>query len=998
MLGRRLVLALLVLAVGVVPALAPTPASAGPVMCAEGDVTVDGRIFPEPEASTSYLRFAEFECGIEFLAERFPGLVEITEVGRSEEDHAVYDVLVTDEAVTTPKEKLLVVSSIHGNEIGAREGGARVMEDMVDPRFLADEEWMTQLLDQYVVHFLFPNPDGWVAGELTGSDDAGVAWTRGNGTGRDLNRNFPVQGFISGRNGTLEEPESQAIVDEVFGDDPDGWYLGTDNHGQGGDTYAAAGLQIVGEFDYQKSETLARFADGIDDTMAEYDVLENLQQLNEASGQDAGSYHWGTLYDMLGYSASGSLIDYYNTVNGVGGSGFATELTAGQGANFATYVPLQNQIFVDSIRAINYTMFRQAVDRQDFTYEVGGEVAYLFDPEVVTSDDTNGVGHVPDPEIGEVHGQQPYSATRMRFFEDLNGQADRPLTSVRVGEVASGAVDLAWFDSLVLANDALPEPGGIDSEAWFARLREWVEAGGNLVVTDAAAPALASLGLVPAEAVTMEPEYVGFADFTDRSLPLNENLRGVASQTYDTVPIGYSFGTAGGAPGNTAPNWKVSQSAWEAAGGITAGTNGTGQTIYGEAPLGEGRVRFLGALLPDPTEEYYHPFGLQSYAVTYTGYTLLQNMLRWDNPTRVERPVEPGGPGSGPGGGPGSGSGPGSGPGGEPGAGPGAGPGGEPQPGTDPEPGGRPAESIAVRRLAGADRVETAARISEGTREASEVVVLARADEYADALAGGPLAASLGAPLLLTPSDRLADVTAAEVARLGATEAVLLGGEAALSAAVASDLSSRGVLVRRVAGTERFATAAAIAGELGASDEVLVAEGANADPARGWPDALSASALGSAARVPVLLVERDRLPEATATALDASDSVTVVGGPAAVGDPVVAALDERAGAVARLAGPNRYATSRAVADEAVRRGVAGRQAFIATGRAFADGLTAGAATGAEGGALLLADDGASEDALSWLEANRDALLEVTLAGGTAAVGGGVEEQIRTSMR
>ena len=41
-------------------------------------------------------------------------------------------------------------------------------------------------------------------------------------------------------------------------------------------------------------------------------------------------------------------------------------------------------------------------------------------------------------------------------------------------------------------------------------------------------------------------------------------------------------------------------------------------------------MRILGALLPDPTEEFYHPFGLQDYAVTYTGYTLLQNMINVD--------------------------------------------------------------------------------------------------------------------------------------------------------------------------------------------------------------------------------------------------------------------------------------------------------------------------------------------------------------------------------
>ena len=55
-------------------------------------------------------------------------------------------------------------------------------------------------------------------------------------------------------------------------------------------------------------------------------------------------------------------------------------------------------------------------------------------------------------------------------------------------------------------------------------------------------------------------------------------------------------------------------------------------------PLGKGRVRFLGALLPDPTEDFYHPYGLQNYAVTYTGYTLLQNMLAHDNPARVDAP------------------------------------------------------------------------------------------------------------------------------------------------------------------------------------------------------------------------------------------------------------------------------------------------------------------------------------------------------------------------
>ncbi|MFT5564937.1 MAG: hypothetical protein ACI970_001674, partial [Myxococcota bacterium] len=97
---------------------------------------------------------------------------------------------------------------------------------------------------------------------------------------------------------------------------------------------------------------------------------------------------------------------------------------------------------------------------------------------------------------------------------------------------------------------------------------------------------------------------------------------GIASQTFDTVPLGYNFGGSN----NSAPNWRVDTAKWEAAGGMTAGTT-SGDTIYGEIGVGAGRIRILGALLPDPTEDFYHPFGLQDYAVTYTGYTLLHNMI-----------------------------------------------------------------------------------------------------------------------------------------------------------------------------------------------------------------------------------------------------------------------------------------------------------------------------------------------------------------------------------
>lgn len=306
-----------------------------------------------------------------------------------------------------------------------------------------------------------------------------------------------------------------------------------------------------------------------------------------------------------------------------------------------------------------------------------------------------------------------------------------------------------------------------------------------------------------------------------------------------------------------------------------------------------------------------------------------------------------------------------------------------------------------VERLSGPSTAATSVAVSRRLFEGADVVVIARDDDYADALASGPLAADLTAPLLLTPRDRLAEEVAAEVDRLGAEEAVLAGGPAALSDAVAASLRDRGLSVRRVAGPNRFATAAAIATAIGVGSDVLVAEGDHADPARGWPDALSAGAYGAALGRPVLLVTHARLPQETAELLDGSVDVTVVGGPAAVSDEVVAAIDARAGIVRRVAGENRYATSVQAARAARDAGAGAAIVHLATGRSFADALVGSAAAGVSGGVMLLID---GQD-LDGSPAARDLLGEwargissARIVGDTRAVTPATEEQIRRILR
>ncbi|MBW3662166.1 MAG: cell wall-binding repeat-containing protein [Actinobacteria bacterium] len=247
------------------------------------------------------------------------------------------------------------------------------------------------------------------------------------------------------------------------------------------------------------------------------------------------------------------------------------------------------------------------------------------------------------------------------------------------------------------------------------------------------------------------------------------------------------------------------------------------------------------------------------------------------------------------------------------------------------------ATDVTVRRHAGPTRLETAVAISRETfpeAGSASAVLLARADDFADALAGAPLAVHLDAPLLLTARDELAEVARQELRRvlpLGGT-VHLLGGTEALSRAVADDVRALGYLVTRHAGEDRYATAASIARALPGTGGALIASGVS------FPDALAASAPAARDGVPILLTRRDELPHATTEVLDDRGvaDLVVVGGPAVVSAAVEEQLTDTIERVERVAGADRYATAVAVLARYYDRpsGVS-----LASGTDFPDALT-----------------------------------------------------------
>ncbi|MGH9068943.1 MAG: cell wall-binding repeat-containing protein, partial [Acidimicrobiales bacterium] len=125
-----------------------------------------------------------------------------------------------------------------------------------------------------------------------------------------------------------------------------------------------------------------------------------------------------------------------------------------------------------------------------------------------------------------------------------------------------------------------------------------------------------------------------------------------------------------------------------------------------------------------------------------------------------------------------------------------------------------PTKGTPVRRLAGPTRIGTAVAVSVHafpTPHSAGAVVLARADAFPDALAAGPLAAAEKAPLLLSGGSALDPATASEIARVLAPgkTVYLVGGTSALGPLVGTELRALGYRVVRLAGANRFATAAA---------------------------------------------------------------------------------------------------------------------------------------------------------------------------------------------
>jgi hypothetical protein len=708
---------LLALVAGTATMALAAPAAATPV-CTDGYkggppmAECGGRIFPEAANAQAYIQyhanplgFEEFRHGLEFLAQKYPRWVSVTtldqiyndpkavsagpdgirphEQGDTGDGKQIFVLKITDHQVADKDKKPLFFSlSVHGNERGGLEGGARTAEDLAmaaeaggkivdgvanyensatgrEPKF--NEYEVKDVLAKEVVYMTSFNVDGWSVGDWWAQPP--LPYERGNSLGTDLNRQMPTVGRINTSRNPLEESEMKhgtRFMHDIAAAAPGGkMAYGADIHGE---LTSQAYMDIMypaGEFDSVDHRRLMAIAERtksyIDATLYQgiIDEAENASTGNEdEAAQNAvptRPAHWATVWDTLGYTDTGFIGDYLAQPLSVTGMDY--EIAFNHTVPDKTWNVYLQENHINASRgiiktAMAYALFQEEeFSAKNVVIDPKGRPGYVIDPDTVSDKDENGPGTLPGPggdgksANGEAVAQASYNVTNQKWFKDTSRLMPKPFLGLSSGDIAESGSFLDFVDTLVLADNKMPadvQGRPVDAKKYWENIREWVGRGGNLVLTDRALHGLADLGIVAAGAVKDITVYQPYANMKDFSHPLLTGLRPNARQLVEAPVLGYEIGN------DASPMTVVDLAAWEAAGGKTVATTGNNSgsstpasdtvTSIGELKVKEGFIRVVGGALPTPTETNDHRYGLKSYAMTYTGLYIMENAIKNDAP------------------------------------------------------------------------------------------------------------------------------------------------------------------------------------------------------------------------------------------------------------------------------------------------------------------------------------------------------------------------------
>jgi hypothetical protein len=251
----------------------------------------------------------------------------------------------------------------------------------------------------------------------------------------------------------------------------------------------------------------------------------------------------------------------------------------------------------------------------------------------------------PDPKEVLGYRQRDYQVTPFAAFETLDEFANGPVDPLTVEEVRNGA--LIGDGELAYDNLVVNHTDGLD-EAYRSALETYVEAGGNLVLTDSALELAASLdvaglGAVEESDVTTlsqvfndygnpetdeENDRVPYQDVDgDNDHPLFMDRREESEESWVTQREPWNYPKLG-YTSQELPVYAINETALEAD-NIAVGYQTRDNVRLATAGTISDRVgvHMLGTLLPPAEQRNLHPFGMDGHALTMFGYQLLCNVL-----------------------------------------------------------------------------------------------------------------------------------------------------------------------------------------------------------------------------------------------------------------------------------------------------------------------------------------------------------------------------------
>lgn len=263
-----------------------------------------------------------------------------------------------------------------------------------------------------------------------------------------------------------------------------------------------------------------------------------------------------------------------------------------------------------------------------------------------------------------------------------------------------------------------------------------------------------------------------------------------------------------------------------------------------------------------------------------------------------------------------------------------------------------------LERIAGATRFETSMAIADKLKEKLGVekfdnVVITNGEGFADALSATYLAKVKNAPILIV-NESTADEISEYVKKNAAENAniYIIGGEGAVSKKIADKIPGKKI---RLHGASRFETNLEVLKVAGVEDQDIAFCNAY-----NFADALSVSAAGK----PVMLVDNS-LDSAQIAYLKTlkSKKFYLIGGQNVVSKAVENEAS-KLGKVERIAGSDRFATSRAVAEKFFTG--EHKKAYLTYGFNFPDGLCVGVLCAVDNSPLLLVSNENMDEAAAYI--------------------------------